>query len=75
VLDLKNKVGKIFFGAPVARSSAAVALAGNLLEVETALLALGYKRPDIHAAIEPLRTRKDAAVEDLLREALRRLTR
>jgi len=75
VLDLKNKVGKIFFGSPVARSSAAVKLAGNLLEVESALLALGYKRPEILAAIDPLRTRKDAPVEDLLREALRRMTR
>jgi Holliday junction resolvasome RuvABC DNA-binding subunit len=50
-----------------------VRVSGGLLEVQEALLQLGFKRPQISTALSALGDRKDAPVEELISEALKRL--
>ncbi len=74
LLEMKNRVSKLYKGG-VATASAgpSVRVTGGLLEVQEALLQLGFKRPQISAALSALGERKDAPVEELITEALKRL--
>lgn len=74
VVDLKDKVAKVFKGTTIVSGGVPVRLSGNLLEVESALTSLGFKKTEILSALQGLRDRKDDPVEDLIREALRRVT-
>lgn len=74
VVDLKDKVAKVFKGTTIVSKGVPVRLSGNLLEVESALTSLGFKKTEILSALQGLRDRKDDPVEDLIREALRRVT-
>jgi holliday junction DNA helicase RuvA len=74
LLEMKNRVSKLY-KAGLASTSAgpSVRVSGGLLEVQEALLQLGFKRPQISTALSALGDRKDAPVEELISEALKRL--
>jgi Holliday junction DNA helicase RuvA len=74
ILDLRGKVGKLF-GQEVAQAVKAGrgAPSAALLEAQEALVALGYRRPEILPVLGALKEQQGASVEDLLKEALKRL--
>lgn len=74
LLEMKDRVSKLY-KAGLSSSSAGPAsrVSGGLLEVQEALLQLGFKRPEVSAALSALGDRKDAPVEVLISEALKRL--
>lgn len=73
LLEMKDRVSKLYKGGIVAASGPAMRVTGGLLEVQEALLQLGFKRPQVSAALSALGDRKDDSVEELITEALKRL--
>ncbi len=76
LLEMKDRVSKLYkAGLPVGASSPQVRITGSLIDVQEALLGLGYKRPEISTALAALKDLQDAPVQELIREALVRLRR
>ncbi len=73
LLEMKDRVSKLYKAGVAATGGPAIRVTGGLLEVQEALLQLGFKRPQVSAAISALGERKDASVEELITEALKRL--
>jgi len=73
LLEMKDRVAKLYAGGVPARLTPSSRLSSRLLEAQEALLGLGFRRPDISAALADLNQMKDGPVEEIIREALRRL--
>jgi Holliday junction DNA helicase RuvA len=77
LLEMKDRVDKLYKGgvalSGTGNAQPASRVTGGLLEVQEALLQLGFKRPQVSAVMSSLADRKDAPVEELIREALKRL--
>jgi Holliday junction DNA helicase RuvA len=76
LLETRDKVGKLFSGGSlITAPMAATPLSSNFVQALEALLALGFRRSEAQAALNALKDRTKAPVDDLLREALTRLRR
>lgn len=74
LIDMSDRVRKLYSGTlPTARGAAPMRVSGSLLDVQEALLGLGFKRPEINAALQACKELADQPTEAILREALKRL--
>jgi len=76
LLETRDKVGKLFAGGGQhSFAMPATPLSSNFVQALEALLALGFRRSEAQAALNALKDRTKAPVDELLREALTRLRR
>ena len=71
ILDLKDKIGKVFpadNSAPAVPNEAPASSGGKLADAQAALLVLGYAKPEIAKALTKVDT--SAPLEDIIRAAL-----
>ena len=73
ILDLKVRVTKLFSVGGLSTSARPPMLSGGLLETQEALVSLGCRPPEVQSVLGTLRDMKDAPVEELIREGLKRL--
>jgi Holliday junction DNA helicase RuvA len=73
IVELRDKIRTMRLAAP----SEGPALGGALQEVASALLHLGFRPPDVQKTVEGLRDLEErgVGVEEMIKEALSRLTR
>ena len=75
VLELKDKMKLIMPVVPAPLSGPAVA-SDDIEDVTSALVNLGYRRPQAEETVRKIRhVRPDLGVEELIREALQMLTK
>ncbi len=74
LLETRDKVGKLFSGGHYGTPAlAATPLSSNFVQAMEALLALGFRRSEAQNALNSLKDRTKAPVDELLRDALTRL--
>jgi len=75
ILELKDQVSKIYGAGGTKGLPPPVHMPAGLVEVQQALLGLGFRQQEVSAVLATLKDMKDAPVEDLIREALQRMRR
>jgi len=73
ILDLKDKVSKLYSSGIPSVMGPGVTLSARFLEAQEALVGLGFRRTEAAPALHALREMKEAPLEELIREALKRL--
>ncbi|MBM4353807.1 MAG: Holliday junction branch migration protein RuvA [Deltaproteobacteria bacterium] len=76
LLETRDKINKLFSAGGYAMPAMpATPLSSNFVQALEALISLGFRRSEAQAALNALKDRTKAPVEELLREALTRLRR
>jgi holliday junction DNA helicase RuvA len=73
VLELKDKVCKLDVAVPLGGSARTTSAPGIEEDVASALMNLGYKEAVVKKALAEIRIEADAAMEDVLKQALKAL--
>lgn len=74
VLELKDKTAKTYSGSMAISGGVPVRMGGNLLTVQSAMEGLGFKPAQIVSVLQGIKNHKELTVDELLREALNRIT-
>jgi holliday junction DNA helicase RuvA len=75
ILEMKDQVSKIYSGGSTGGLPPPAHMPAGLVEVQQALLGLGFRHAEVTAVLATMKELKGAAVEELIREALMRMRR
>lgn len=75
ILELKDRVSKIYSSGGLRGLPPPAHMPAGLVEVQQALLGLGFRQAEVTSVLATLKDMKDATVEQLIREALLRMRR